>query len=160
MSDKTIKVLLAKKKIDVHGRGSKLIARELRDAGMEVVYFRFGTVDDIVNAGLSSTPYQQTDDTSARVAGQFWHTHILCNPFYVAYFTRPRKDRLTVLEVLQNTNDLRFRFGEETLHLLQTALSFPLRFLKLRYATPETSSGIVNSMVLNWSFKSVLVPLC
>ena len=52
MEDKTIKVLLAKKKIDVHGRGSKLIARELRDAGMEVVYFRFGTVDDIVNAAV------------------------------------------------------------------------------------------------------------
>ena len=50
MSEKTIKVLMAKKKIDVHGRGSKLITRELRDAGMEVVYFRFGTVDDIVNA--------------------------------------------------------------------------------------------------------------
>ena len=52
MADKNIKVLLAKKKIDVHGRGSKLIARELRDAGMEVVYFRFGTVDDIVNAAV------------------------------------------------------------------------------------------------------------
>lgn len=47
-----IKVLLAKKKIDVHGRGSKLIARELRDAGMEVVYFRFGVVDEIVNAAV------------------------------------------------------------------------------------------------------------
>lgn len=52
MSEKKVKVLLAKKKIDVHGRGSKLIARELRDAGMEVVYFRFGTVDDIVNAAV------------------------------------------------------------------------------------------------------------
>lgn len=52
MSDKPIKVLLAKKKIDVHGRGSKLIARELRDSGMEVVYFRFGVVDDIVEAAV------------------------------------------------------------------------------------------------------------
>jgi methylmalonyl-CoA mutase C-terminal domain/subunit len=50
--DKTIRVLLAKKKIDVHGRGSKLIARELRDAGMEVIYYRFGTVADIVNTAL------------------------------------------------------------------------------------------------------------
>jgi methylmalonyl-CoA mutase C-terminal domain/subunit len=51
MNDKPrVKVLLAKKKIDVHGRGSKLIARELRDAGMEVVYFRFGVVDEIVEA--------------------------------------------------------------------------------------------------------------
>jgi len=52
MPDQNIRVLLAKKKIDVHGRGSKLIARELRDAGMEVIYFRFGTVDDIVNAAI------------------------------------------------------------------------------------------------------------
>jgi methylmalonyl-CoA mutase C-terminal domain/subunit len=47
-----IKVLLAKKKIDVHGRGTKLIARELRDAGMEVVYFRFGVVDEIADAAV------------------------------------------------------------------------------------------------------------
>jgi methylmalonyl-CoA mutase, C-terminal domain len=52
VSDKKIRVLLAKKKIDVHGRGSKLIVRELRDAGMEVIYFRFGTVDEIVSAVL------------------------------------------------------------------------------------------------------------
>lgn len=49
-SDRPIRVLLAKKKIDVHGRGSKLIARELRDAGMEVIYFRFGVVDEIADA--------------------------------------------------------------------------------------------------------------
>jgi methylmalonyl-CoA mutase C-terminal domain/subunit len=52
MSERKIKVLLAKKKIDVHGRGSKLIARELRDAGMEVVYFRFGVVPEIVDAAV------------------------------------------------------------------------------------------------------------
>lgn len=52
MSEKQIKVLLAKKRIDVHGRGSKLIARELRDAGMEVVYFRFGVVAEIIEAAL------------------------------------------------------------------------------------------------------------
>ena len=84
--------------------------------------------DDIVSAGLSSTPYQQTDDTSARVAGNFWHTHILCNPFYAAYFTRPQKDRLTVLEILQNTSDLRFQLGEETLHLLRTEFDIPKKW--------------------------------
>lgn len=52
MSQERIKVLLAKKKIDVHGRGSKLIARELRDAGMEVVYFRFGVAEEIAEAAL------------------------------------------------------------------------------------------------------------
>ena len=52
MAEKKIRVLLAKKKIDVHGRGSKLFARELRDAGMEVIYFRFGTVEEIVQAAV------------------------------------------------------------------------------------------------------------
>jgi hypothetical protein len=84
-----------------------------------------GEFDDIVSEGLASTPYQQTDDTSARVDGQFWHTHILCNPFYAAYFTREHKDRLTVLEVLQNTSELRFQFGAETLELLRTEFNIP-----------------------------------
>ena len=84
-----------------------------------------GEFDAIVHAGLASTSYQQTDDTSARVDGAFWHTHILCNPFYAAYFTRSHKDRLTVLEILQNTSDLRFRFGKETLELLQTEFAIP-----------------------------------
>ena len=53
MSEKPIKVLLAKKKIDVHGRGSKLIARELRDAGMEVVYLgRFNQPPDVAKAAV------------------------------------------------------------------------------------------------------------
>lgn len=52
MAEKKIRVLLAKKRIDVHGRGSKLLARELRDAGMEVIYFRFGTVEEIVSAAV------------------------------------------------------------------------------------------------------------
>jgi len=87
-----------------------------------------GEFDDIVSAGLSSTPYQQTDDTSARVAGEFWHTHILCNPFYAAYFTRPQKDRLTVLEILQNTSDLRFQLSSETLDLLRDEFDIPKKW--------------------------------
>jgi methylmalonyl-CoA mutase C-terminal domain/subunit len=38
MSDKTIRVLVAKPGLDGHDRGAKVIARALRDAGMEVVY--------------------------------------------------------------------------------------------------------------------------
>jgi len=83
---------------------------------------------DLLRAGLSSTSYQQTDDTSARVQGESWHTHILCNPFYTAYSTRSSKDRLAVLSVLQNTDDLRFRFNAETLQLLQDALAIPVKW--------------------------------
>jgi hypothetical protein len=97
--------------------------------------------DDLVKAGLSSTTYQQTDDTSARVAGEFWHTHILCNPFYAAYFTRPRKDRLTVLEVLQNTSDLRFRLGAETLALLQAEFNIPQKWQQVLEELDEQELG-------------------
>ncbi len=36
--DKTIRVLVAKPGLDGHDRGAKVIARALRDAGMEVIY--------------------------------------------------------------------------------------------------------------------------
>jgi hypothetical protein len=94
--------------------------------------------DAIVQAGLASTPYQQTDDTSARVDGEFWHTHILCNPFYAAYFTRPHKDRLTVLEILQNTSDLRFQFSQETLELLRTEFHLPKKWQRTIEEVGET----------------------
>ncbi|MBN1614143.1 MAG: cobalamin B12-binding domain-containing protein [Deltaproteobacteria bacterium] len=44
---KTIRVLLAKPGLDGHDRGAKVIARALRDAGMEVIY-----------TGLRQTPEQ------------------------------------------------------------------------------------------------------
>ncbi len=47
MSDKKIRVLIAKPGLDGHDRGAKIIARALRDAGMEVIY-----------TGLRQTPEQ------------------------------------------------------------------------------------------------------
>lgn len=38
MSNKKIRVLVAKPGLDGHDRGAKVIARALRDAGMEVIY--------------------------------------------------------------------------------------------------------------------------
>ena len=45
MSDRKIRVLVAKPGLDGHDRGAKFIARALRDAGMEVIY-----------SGLRQTP--------------------------------------------------------------------------------------------------------
>jgi methylmalonyl-CoA mutase C-terminal domain/subunit len=47
MTDKKIRVLIAKPGLDGHDRGAKIIARALRDAGMEVIY-----------TGLRQTPEQ------------------------------------------------------------------------------------------------------
>lgn len=57
---------------------------------------------DIVDAGLDSTDYHHLDDTAARVNGKNHHAHILCNPFFMAYFTLPKRDRLATIEVLSN----------------------------------------------------------
>jgi len=47
MNEKKIRVLIAKPGLDGHDRGAKVVARALRDAGMEVIY-----------SGLHQTPEQ------------------------------------------------------------------------------------------------------
>jgi methylmalonyl-CoA mutase, C-terminal domain len=51
--DQRIRVLVAKPGLDGHDRGAKVIARALRDAGMEVIYTGLRqTPEMIVNAAL------------------------------------------------------------------------------------------------------------
>jgi len=80
--------------------------------------------DEIIKAGLDRTDYQHLDETGTRVDGENHYCHILCNPFYTAYLTRPRKDRLTVIGVLQNCERPRYLFNEQTMRWLEQ-LSVP-----------------------------------
>jgi len=75
--------------------------------------------DEIFQAGLNSTTYQQIDDTSARVNGNNWYTQILCNPYYAAYFTVPHKDRETILDILLCGNEKTYCFNEEAFELMK-----------------------------------------
>ena len=53
MSQRKIRVLVAKPGLDGHDRGAKVIARALRDAGMEVIYTGLRqTPEMIVNSAL------------------------------------------------------------------------------------------------------------
>src|SRR5271157_836145 len=80
--------------------------------------------DAVYEAGLRSSPWQHTDDTKTRVDGQNQHCHVMCNPVYTSYHTRPHKDRLTVLDVLRQGRARMFRLNEEALDSLeQVALS-------------------------------------
>jgi hypothetical protein len=72
---------------------------------------------DIVKAGLPSSTYQQMDDTGAKVNGKNYYTHILCNQYYTAYFTRQNKNRLTILEILAQ-KELSFEFNESAYALM------------------------------------------
>ena len=53
MAEKRLRVLVAKPGLDGHDRGAKIIARALRDAGMEVIYTGLRqTPEQIVHAAL------------------------------------------------------------------------------------------------------------
>jgi len=75
---------------------------------------------DIFKAGLSSTLYQQIDDTGAKVNGNNHYAQILCNPFYTAYFTIPTKDRLSILDLLQGGKPRVYLFNEEAFTLMES----------------------------------------
>lgn len=86
---------------------------------------RFHTEKDAVyEAGLASSPYQHVDDTQTRVNGQNQHCHVICNPVYTAYHTRPNKDRLSVLDVLRNGRQRIFRLNAEALGYLESQLKW------------------------------------
>jgi len=74
--------------------------------------------DEIYKIGLSLTTFQQIDDTGARVKGENHYTQIVCSPFYTAYFTTERKDRLTVLDVFRNFVPRKFLYNQQTVELL------------------------------------------
>ncbi len=74
---------------------------------------------EIYHAGLCSMSYQQIDDTSARVNGENYYTHIMCNDLYTAYFTRKRKDRLTIIDILRCFRDRKYFFNNEAFDLLK-----------------------------------------
>jgi hypothetical protein len=76
--------------------------------------------DMVYEAGLRSSPWQQTDDTLTRVDGQNQHCHVVCNPVYTSYHTRASKERLSVLDVLCNGRKRLFRLNEETIKYLSS----------------------------------------
>lgn len=70
-------------------------------------------------AGLASSSWQHSDDTSTRVNGTNQHCHVVGNPLYTAYFTRPDKDRLTLISPLQNVTEPPFLLNAATADWLE-----------------------------------------
>lgn len=107
--------------------------------------------EDIINAGLKANTYQHVDDTGCRVKGKNHYTHILCNPYFTGFFTRPKKDRLTLLAILCRS-ELKFKFNESAYALMSELGLSALRLAELKKA--------VNSEILtNEQLDSLLVKL-
>ena len=77
----------------------------------------------VLEAGLTSTPWQHLDDTSTRVNGQNQYCQIVCNPFYTSYQTTEAKDRQTILDVLRNGRPRQYLYNAEAESLLAGVLS-------------------------------------
>lgn len=65
---------------------------------------------DVYRSGITHSDTVQIDDTSARVNGVNQYCQVVCSPLFTAYFTTPKKDRLTVLGVLTDFSPLRYRY--------------------------------------------------
>ena len=74
---------------------------------------------EVYSAGLASSPWQHFDQTAARVGGVNYTTNVICNPLYTVYLTTLKKDRLTVLQGLQNATELEFILNEFTCEWLE-----------------------------------------
>jgi len=73
----------------------------------------------VYQAGLESSPWQQSDWTTMPVNGENCYCHIVCNPLYAAYFTKASKDRQTILEVLRNSSEREYVLNDQALLLLK-----------------------------------------
>jgi hypothetical protein len=75
---------------------------------------------EVYASGLESSQWQHFDQTSARVGGVNYTTNVVCNPLYTIYLTTAKKDRLSVVKVLQNATELELILNQLTDNLLET----------------------------------------
>src|SRR2546423_13617875 len=72
----------------------------------------------VVQAGLSSSPWQHLDSTGSRVNGKNQQRQILCNPLYTADCTPPAKDRPSLLRGLHGGAEPPFQMNAPPLERL------------------------------------------
>jgi len=76
---KKIRVLLTKSRMDGHDRGIRYVAKELSNAGMEVIFTRYGLPDEIV-----PTAIQESSDVigvSCSTGGHLYVAEVIQNCF-------------------------------------------------------------------------------
>lgn len=103
----------------------------------------------IFQAGLRCRTFAQSDDTKARVKGKNQHAHIFCNDQFTAFYTKPKKDRMTLLDILRMDKKREFVLNAEALELLRVWNLPEKRLLRLtpargdrRYTEPELKALI------------------
>ena len=108
---------------------------------------------DIIKAGIQSSSYQHIDDTGARVKGTNQYFTVLCNDYFSAFFINPKKDRLTVIGILSQEEELSFLINPYTISFLDErklkaqVLSSLKPFLKMGVMTREKFEKELNLLI-------------
>lgn len=108
---------------------------------------------DIIKAGIQSSSYQHIDDTGARVMGTNQYFSVLCNDYFSAFFINPKKDRLTVLDILSQENEPSYLINSCTINFLQnknlksSILSSLKPFLQMKSMTREKFEDVLNALI-------------
>ncbi len=97
---------------------------------------------ELYRAGIATGSFTQIDDTSARVNGVNQYCQVVCSPWFTAYFTTPKKDRLSVLSVLNNAIPPLYRYDPKARELLET-------FKLSNKAQAAISSVVTPDVVMN-----------
>ena len=110
----------------LQGHGIKISSGSVSNLLLDAGEFFHGERKEILRQGYLSSGYAQSDDTSAKVMGAHWNTHIVCNENFTAYFTRTGKDRMTVVDVLlgREANGRLYRYtplSEELLEIFEVS---------------------------------------
>jgi hypothetical protein len=90
---------------------------------------------ELYMASLEVGAFQQIDDTGCRVNGKNYYTHIVCNDLCTVFFTTPKKDRMTIIDILRNFGSRVFIFNEETFDLLKQLRISQTMICKLKNMT-------------------------
>lgn len=112
---------------------------------------------EVYQAGLESSPWQHLDQTSARVGGENQTCQVICNPLYTVYSTTKKKDRLTVLDVLQGGQERQFLLNEEAFDLLET-FNLPQKIIAGLQSLPHAATRMGEATFLE-QLHSYLPPL-
>ena len=89
--------------------GLQISAGQLSDLLIKDQEVFHAECQDVMRAGLESSPWHHLDSTGTRVNGINQNCHVLCNPLYTFYCTTPFKDRLSMLRVLMGGIDPLFQ---------------------------------------------------
>jgi hypothetical protein len=134
------------------GMGILISCGEIKEILLSVKNQPFHDEKDRVHqAAMETSPYQQIDDTGARMDGENIYTIVTCNEEFCSFTTSLKKDRLSALQALMGGKALRFMLNQEALDYMNNKISNKKLIEALKgicfdtvYGQPEFESQILD----------------